>query len=325
MRGVALIASIILLLASASACCGELEERARISAAAIDAFAKGRVEELEASSRRYVRERTRTPSGTWALGAFYLGIMELPTSELSPDRAQAMAKRWIERYPKSASARVAYAEILRRTAGDAEAERYLKQHKSIAAGDPHAYELLMAFSSGAGRPQREVDILFEEAVAREPLYYQNYFAVAKDRMMRAGYGGPDPKTIAALAEDAVARTRSSDGESMYARIYWLLYSRPENGPAFAASSKEVWPRMKRGFEALVARYPDAWNLNHYARFACLAGDDPTAAALIEEISGRRSVDAWSESSYSQCAVRTRAMREAIRQRKLAAPSGVRGT
>ena len=34
---------------------------------------------------------------------------------------------------------------------------------------------------------------------------------------------------------------------------------------------------------LVARYPDQWNYNRYARFACRAGDRDTAQAVLAKI------------------------------------------
>lgn len=43
--------------------------------------------------------------------------------------------------------------------------------------------------------------------------------------------------------------------------------------------------METGFDDVVRAYPDYWNLNNYAKFACLADDKPKTKELTTRISG----------------------------------------
>jgi hypothetical protein len=52
-----------------------------------------------------------------------------------------------------------------------------------------------------------------------------------------------------------------------------------------------WKRMRVGFDNIIARYPDPWNINKYARFACLAKDYETAGLLMKRIDQPMS-DIW---------------------------------
>jgi hypothetical protein len=92
----------------------------------------------------------------------------------------------------------------------------------------------------------------------------------------------DLHQIERFAEAAVARTRSIEGESMYARIYWYA-SQAEFANDLFFKSFARWDRVNAGFKDILARYPDDWNLNHYAKFACLAGDAKTTAKLLARI------------------------------------------
>jgi len=53
-----------------------------------------------------------------------------------------------------------------------------------------------------------------------------------------------------------------------------------------------WSRMKAGFEELVSAYPDPWNINNFARFACIAGDWRTMGRLSEKIGEAPIPAAW---------------------------------
>lgn len=53
-----------------------------------------------------------------------------------------------------------------------------------------------------------------------------------------------------------------------------------------------WQKMKAGFEDIIARYPDLWNLNNYAKFACLAKDKTKTQELITKIGNNLIIEAW---------------------------------
>ena len=63
-----------------------------------------------------------------------------------------------------------------------------------------------------------------------------------------------------------------------------------------------WSRMKAGFERMIKDYPDPWNINNYAKFACLAEDWKTVSFLNKQIEQKPLLDAWSRSQkyYDYC-------------------------
>jgi hypothetical protein len=62
----------------------------------------------------------------------------------------------------------------------------------------------------------------------------------------------------------------------------------------------VWPKMKVGFEDLIARYPNDWNLNNFAIYSCMARDKPKIVELLKKIGGRFLDSAWSEGVMEFC-------------------------
>jgi hypothetical protein len=85
-----------------------------------------------------------------------------------------------------------------------------------------------------------------------------------------------------FVEDAVRRTRATDGAAMYAGLY-QAYA----GVEFDKPFRELgipWAKMKAGFEDLMARYPSPWNVNHYASFACRANDKEAFLKLLPKLS-----------------------------------------
>ena len=68
---------------------------------------------------------------------------------------------------------------------------------------------------------------------------------------------------------------------MYALLY-ANYADIEYDQPF--DSLEIpWPKMKAGFEDLIARYPTPWNLNSFARFACQAKDKEAFLKILPKL------------------------------------------
>ncbi len=85
---------------------------------------------------------------------------------------------------------------------------------------------------------------------------------------------------------------------MCARIYWSATQGDFQCDLFSESLAR-WPRMKSGFDDIVARYPDDWNLNNYAKFACIAHDKQTTRALLKRIGDNVVPEAWSPAELFQ--------------------------
>ena len=62
-----------------------------------------------------------------------------------------------------------------------------------------------------------------------------------------------------------------------------------------------WSQMKQGFERIVEENPHSWNMNNYAKFACLADDMDTFQSLTESL-GEVNLEAFggSNAGYRWC-------------------------
>jgi hypothetical protein len=77
--------------------------------------------------------------------------------------------------------------------------------------------------------------------------------------------------------------------------------------------------MKAGFERIVKDYPDPWNINNYAQFACRNEDWAAVSALSERIGSKPVMRAWFDNaSYYEGCIRT-AKAEAARADKAGPP------
>jgi hypothetical protein len=78
---------------------------------------------------------------------------------------------------------------------------------------------------------------------------------------------------------------------MYARLYWTVSQREYQNAIFV-QSLATWKDMRDGFEDLLLRYPDAWNMNNYGYFACVAKDKEKLKELLSKIGTTIFAEAW---------------------------------
>ena len=150
--------------------------------------------------------------------------------------------------------------------------------------------------TGLDMNRTEFERIIDEGLKKEPLYYQLYFT-ALEYFAPKWYGSE--RDIEEFANSAVARTKEQEGLGMYARIYWAA-SQTQYGEKLFTGSNVVWEKMKRGIDDVLKRYPDQWNINNFALFACLANDRQKAGELFKLIKEPPILDVWkSESNYSR--------------------------
>jgi hypothetical protein len=309
---------------------GEMAQRAAITRSAQLSFISEDFPRLEEMSARFRSEKSRTPSGLWHLTLFYTGIDALAERQkrAAPEgyidsafeMIEGTTQKWMRKFPDSPAAHIVHAGVLithgwAHRGGDyaskvkpeswapfrkyiAMAREHLEKHKEVASRDPRWYEIMLTIARAQSWERDEFEKLLEEAVNREPLHYQTYF-MALEYLMPKWHG--DLGEIETFAQDATSRTQGQEGQGMYARIYWYA-SQSQFANNLFEDSQAVWPRMKAGFEDVVARYPDPWNLNNYARFACLARDKGKTKELLERTQASIVPEAWTpESLRAQCA------------------------
>ena len=178
----------------------------------------------------------------------------------------------------------------------ARARKYLVSKEEIASKHPQYYATLVGFDTTLNLGDAQVRKDFDAGVRRYPNYYPLYFAMI-NHLMPKWHGGPGE--IEAFAKAAVDATRDLEGEGMYARIYWFAAQNGYDDTLFFESFAR-WDRMRAGFEDVIARYPDQWNLQNYAHFACEAGDAETVARLLPRLQSPIP-EAWEgRASFAEC-------------------------
>ena len=294
--------------ATPSFAASELDEREAIVASVAKAFREERFAELNQMARRYREQKSRTASGVWRLASFYDGLSRAMWSyragKSNEDALRAVQEklgRWLRRTPKAPAARIGFSMLYVAQAwayrGDgpgsalgAEAvDRFelnitrawyaLRDSKEYASVDPHWYVMMLTVARAQNWDRPQFEALVTEAVQREPLYYGIYFT-AVEYLLPKWHGSI--RDVELFTRAATDRTAQREGESLYARIYWNAAQTEFENRLFKSTSAD-WRRMKQGFEDIVARYPDLWNLSNYAKFACLAGDRETTRKLLDRI------------------------------------------
>jgi ankyrin repeat protein len=236
----------------------------------------------------------RTPSGIWKLAIFYRTLASYGKME--------QADAWRKAYPDSVAARIFQAWMYedrarsdcrcngnKEPAAATQALKILAETKAMAARakDPEWYramiETLPYSASFATLPA-----ILHEGAAAYPAYHEMYFSAAW-YLHPAWHGSPE--RVESMARTAATSSDVAETRSLYARIYWYL-DQTKYGGALFKQSRADWPTMRASFNALVAAYPDAYNLNAFAYFACLAHDDKTAQDALRRAGGQVILETW---------------------------------
>lgn len=299
--------------ASASAP-SELMSRQLILHKIVALFQTDNFRELNRLSKQYRDNGERTSSGIWKLSLFYASLASVANKNIADEeywnQLEAKTLKWVDFDPGSPAAHLAYANFLISHAwmyrGNAyasevreedwkpfydtisKARNYLEAHKQVASKDPRWYELMIIISMAQGWDLRDFNTLTEEATARYPYFYQIYFA-AIDYLTPKWHGSKEE--IELFARTAVALTRKEEGDSMYSRIYWYA-SQTNYGNSLFTDSIVVWSMMSKSIDDVLRRYPDQWNINNFAHFACLSGDAEKTRQLIAKIDGKPIIEVW---------------------------------
>jgi hypothetical protein len=317
------VAGIMMVLGMQLSFANEIDVRNDLAIKVFNALNTDNFSDLDAMANEFRSAKGRTPSGLWKLSFFYLSIGQILTpAEGAGEQpwlaAENKIKRWIAQSPNSPAAHIVYGKLLRmhawhiRGGGYANqvakakwpgfekyehlALEYLESHKNIASADPEWYATMLAITTDAGLERAKFDSIYEEALNKESAYYETYFWALR-YLLPIWHG--DSKQMEVFIDNAVKRSYKTEGSSMYARMYWSASQ--VLGDNIFEKSNAKWPKMKAAFDDMVKRYPDSWNINNYAKFACLAGDKQTTHLLIKKMKGDVIDDAWpSVEFYNAC-------------------------
>jgi len=170
------------------------------------------------------------------------------------------------------------------------AEKVLIDTKSYSSELPTWYDQMILVQSALGRSEEDRDKTFIEGTKRYKTFYSTYFTMLN--YLSPKWGGTW-ETVDNLVKWSVDNTKEIDGNSMYARLYWVASGELPEGESLFKNTRASWPKMKTGFEDLIARHPKSnWNLNNFAKFACQAGDKKTFLVLRRKIGKSVMDSAW---------------------------------
>ena len=284
---------------------------------------------LEALRQRLLDPAQRTGSGVWKLAIFYNQLHWRPqnTRDMAYwTRMENEVKAWEKQFPKSNVARIYHVYVLlargtafRGTAGfkdvpkediermmaaTSEAMSILNtlEKPMLKERDPEFYKALLQVLPYTGH-YSFLGVMNTLADARKafPNYHETYFSAA---YFSTEMWASAPDAVDDIARSAMGmRIADSDADAMYARVYWYMSQMSYDDKLFDNSLAD-WSEMKTSFDVMVDRYPDPWNLNAYAYFACQAGDYATMAGLLSRIGERRVYTSWGKRgarAYEDCA------------------------
>jgi hypothetical protein len=301
----------------------ELESRSVIESYLVQLFQAGDFESLEFVAKQFRDQKLRTKSGLPKLNVFFFAFDKVlrlsPEEEKYRPDVEKLVNAWLEKYPNSTSAHLAYAQMLMQHgwsirgvgfAGTVKTEswkpflnyvektrQYLQIHNSVSDNDPRWDLLVLEIAMLQNVSEEQYVKLSDAALDRNPDYYQLYFAIVNRYLPK--WGGSSDE-IEKFANKAVARTSGIEGHGLYARIYWAAAQGQFDDRLFNSSSVR-WTEMKRGIDDVLKKYPDKWNVYNFGMFACFASDREKTNELLSRISRERITQNWPYfESYESC-------------------------
>jgi len=299
---------------------GEMAERDNLKQAVTALFDKSDFGGLERLASYYRGSGARTPSGFWQLTVFYGAIHDLAAGIGRDDdkgwqQLSAKLADWQGRYPGKPTALMAQAIALKSyawsmrprylvleasTRADAKfraalgnARDFMARNMPALSVDPHAYVLRADLATALGEAPDDLMSVIDEGRAKYPGYFAldfsglDYFAVGDGSQAI----GPAAATRIEAFAGTAAQRAGAESDERYARLYWHAYAAFYGNDLFKRS-RVNWSRMRSGMQALIAHYPDAWNINSFAYLACLAGDRETTRTLVARLSERPILAVW---------------------------------
>lgn len=277
-------------------------------------FAREDFAKLDEMADGYWRDKTRMPEGVWSLGWFYQSFTMPSAQGARMDWPAYLGRfgRWEQQRPRSLTARIAHAEALTAYAWTARGGGFadtvtpegwrlfrerLAQARALLDSDPALrtlpgyFQVMQTVALGQQWERSEYDRLFADAVALAPDYEWFYFK--KVTFLQPKWYGTSEDEWHQFALETAAATEAKFGQTLYTRIVWsAIDATPRNMERFRAAHVD-WPRMRKGFEELLQKYPDSlWNKNAFCFYAWASGDRETARKLFAELGGRYAPTMW---------------------------------
>lgn len=129
----------------------------------------------------------------------------------------------------------------------AEAAKLLDEMPASAKSEAPWYEARLELARDQFMDRDQAKAMLREALEKHPRYMSLYFIGAD---FHSPQWGGSRAELKACIDDVAKKTSSRAGDTMYARMQWSEQRRD-----VFQSGQADWPRMKRGFEKVLADYP----------------------------------------------------------------------
>jgi hypothetical protein len=260
-------------------------------------YERAEFESLDELLAKAEAEGQRTPSGLWRYGVVLSGVKDAigdVESAAAFAAAEAKARRWLATRPSSHYAPLVLAYVYEAKACNcarrgrtppppAERQAWNLKALGVLAGNPQSnavgerHSLAVQLADHIGYEEGVVRAHYRNGVRVQPGYFPARFAWVSYLARR-----PDgARRVEQAARETRAEPPFPDRDSLYARMLWWA-AQTEYGDELFEKVPVDWPTFEKSFDAMLAAYPDGWNRNNYARFACLAGHRDRAAALMQD-------------------------------------------
>jgi hypothetical protein len=267
----------------------------------LELFVAHRFDELDGLYSQVLAARSRNQWGEFHTEEFMRHLdLSLTGARVSgvvlPTRQEldAHTKAWINHSPRSMPAAIARATYLLQGAdtlyrgrkwadGEVltrEAQGLLLNVRVASRTDPAWHAAWLYVAKQQGWDPRQIMEAAEAAADGEPRALGPWMTAAA----ALSPDGSGAGLLRPLADLAVRKSKATEGQALYARIYLQAartYRAVHYSP-FTGGGLE-WPKMNVALIDLYTRYPEPGVLNQHAALACIAGERGAAAALIKRI------------------------------------------
>lgn len=276
-----------------------------------------RYDEIEKIATELTRSRRCAANGDWHLLFFLRGLW----SARGDKRAEALWRsnhalvtQWSRARPQSQLARTVLFDSWISGAWVARGEDYVvaspekfaarleaatlvlqslldssKAGQVQAPRSPLFYVAFFHWAQFSGIPRADYEKMFARAIAAYP-DCTKFYGSKTNYLLPQWYG--EPGEWERFADQSADRLGGEAGDTLYAR---LVCQQSEGVRAIWEDSTASWPRVKRGLEAILRRYPDSlWAGTELFYLAAIRhpSDVPTALQALQIVGGRQAKGFW---------------------------------
>ncbi|MFG6428830.1 hypothetical protein [Roseateles sp. LYH14W] len=170
----------------------------------------------------------------------------------------------------------------------AKANKHLSDRAKLLMTDTSSHIYLVMIGRVSNWTFEQLEAIAEDSLRRSPADEDSlYEELAAELMPKWGGSWPE---LHRYVEAVDARTKARRGHEAYA-LLWSMVASSYDGNIFA-DLRADWPRIKQGYESLVAKRADPHYANRLAYLACTARALPAARAALAQLGDRADAGDW---------------------------------